>query len=195
MKTQLLSLQENTEVKVTEDTQFVLQFPSTATGSKYLVNLIFETPGVSGEIIGAYSLKSGEELDLTTLSTHKVPHTTCFTRIKGALHEGAKSNYVGKIIIEKPAQQTNSFLEQSVLILGENTTNNSQPILEIEADDVKASHGSTTGRIREDQVYYLMSRGLDKKESEDLIVDGFFESLINKIQDTSVSEKIRGTLV
>ncbi|HSX39267.1 MAG TPA: SufD family Fe-S cluster assembly protein [Candidatus Saccharimonadales bacterium] len=194
MKTQLVTLAENTEVKVTEDTQFVLQFPAMA-GEKYSLNVIFEKPGVSGEIIGIYSLKKDQSVDLTTISTHKAPHTTCFTRIKGALYDNAKSSYTGKIIIEKPAQQTQSFLEDNILVLGNETLNTSQPILEIEADDVKASHGSTTGRINEEQVYYLESRGLDKTEAQTLIVDGFFESLVNKIEDATVAEAIRSALV
>jgi len=194
MKTQLVMLNENTEIKVTEDTQFVLQFPSVAQGAKYSLNLIFEKQGVSGEILCAYALTAGQELNLTTLSTHKAPNTSCLTQIKGALYTGSKSNYTGKIIIEKPAQQTTAFLDQAVLVLGEDTNNISQPILEIEADDVKASHGSTTGRVNEDQVYYLMSRCLSRDESQAIIVEGFFESLINKIEDTSVAAVARSAI-
>src|SRR5438067_670376 len=91
MKTQLIKLAENIEVRPTEDTQFVLEFPQTTTSEKYSINVIFEKPGVSGEIIGIYSLHNREQVDLTTISTHKAPNTTCLTRIKGALYDGAKS--------------------------------------------------------------------------------------------------------
>ena len=63
-------------------------------------------------------------------------------------------------------------------------------ILEIEADDVKASHGATTGRISEEQVYYLMARGLSRKEAEEIIVEGYFESLLSRIVDPKVRESV-----
>jgi Fe-S cluster assembly protein SufD len=97
---------------------------------------------------------------------------------------------VGKIIIAKKAFQTNSYLNNKTLVIGEGTKNVTRPILEIEADDVKASHGATTGRVRVDDVYYLTSRGLTKKEAEEIIVEGFFESLVAKIEDEDVREKV-----
>ena len=98
---------------------------------------------------------------------------------------------MGKIIIAKKAFQTNSYLNNKTLVIGEGTKNITRPILEIEADDVKASHGSTTGRVREDDVYYLTSRGLTKKEAEEVIVEGFFESVVAKIEAGVVREKVR----
>ncbi|KKS59963.1 MAG: SufBD protein [candidate division WWE3 bacterium GW2011_GWF2_42_42] len=97
---------------------------------------------------------------------------------------------MGKIIIAKKAFQTNSYLNNKTLVIGEGTKNITRPILEIEADDVKASHGATTGRVRESDVYYLRSRGLTKKEAEEIIVEGFFESLVAKIEDGDVREKV-----
>jgi Fe-S cluster assembly protein SufD len=182
-------------VSVTEDTQFVLRLTPHKADTKYIAELVFETEGISAEILGMFSLKKSQFLDLTTITNHKVPHTSCTTKIKGVLADKSKANYVGKIIIAKPAQQTSSFLEHAVLVNGEETTNNSQPILEIEADDVKASHGSTTGRVDASQVYYLMSRGLSQKESQKLIVEGFFDTLLNTVSDEGVREQIRAELL
>lgn len=195
MKTVLQKLNENTEIPVTVDTQFVLDLSLLDTRKPYVLNLLFETQGVSAEVIGLYKLKKDQEINLTTISTHKVPNTSCVVNIKGVLMDKAKSSYAGKILIEKPAQQTSSFLNQNILVLGEETVNNSQPILEIEADDVKASHGSTTGRVDENIIYYLMSRGLDKSESETLIVEGFFESLLGTIVDGNVRNAVKKTLI
>lgn len=190
MKCELVTLTENTVIKVARNTQFVLAF-DIFDGRKLSIDLQFETPNVSAEIIGLYFLKEGQSLDLTTITTHKSPNTSCFTNIRGVLGNGTKSNYVGKIIIEKSAQQTSSFLHDSVLVVGENTQNSSEPILEIEADDVKASHGATTGRINPDHVYYLQSRGLTINEAQDQIVQGFFEEMLSKITSEKVREKVK----
>ena len=141
-----------------------------------------------------YSLGVNESVVLTTSTIHKAPFTSCVTYIKGVLFDGGNSSYTGKIIIEKKAQQTNSYLNDNILVVGENTKNNSKPILEIEADDVKASHGATTGRVNEDQLYYLESRGLSEVESQNLIVEGFFESLLSKITDDKIKNKIRNKI-
>lgn len=187
MKTELIHLGESEIIKVSQDTQFVLDLSH----GKHDVAFVFDKEGVSAEIIGVYKLKPNEEMNLTTITDHRARNTSCVTKIKGALSDGSKSTYLGKIIIRKSAQQTSSFLEDNVLVVGEGTYNNSQPILEIDADDVKASHGATTGRVDESSVYYLMSRGLSKTESENLVVEGFFESLISKIEDEKVRSEVR----
>ncbi|MFZ5424275.1 MAG: SufD family Fe-S cluster assembly protein [Patescibacteria group bacterium] len=192
MKVEFLKLKENNSISVTEDTQFVLDIPFKS--GKYVVELKFEKEGVAAEIIGLYKLGMGDNLHLTTIANHLAPHTTCVTNVKGVLTNGSKSDYIGKILINKKAQQTSSYLDDSVLILGENTHNNSQPILEIEADDVKASHGATTGRIDENQIYYLTSRGLTRVEAQDLIVDGFFESVLATIKSDEIRQKLKDTL-
>ena len=192
MITKVLTPTENTIVKVTEDTQYVLDFPSMQ--GEYVVDLQFEKQGVEAELIGMYVAGKGDDLKLTTIANHKVPHTKCTTNVKGVLLDKGKSSYIGKIIIAKPAQQTSSYLDDAVLVVGQDTQNKSQPILEIDADDVKASHGATTGRIDENQVYYLTSRGLSKKEASELIVDGFFESMLSTIADENIRNKVKSKL-
>jgi Fe-S cluster assembly protein SufD len=189
MKSKLITLSGNNLIKVVEDMQYVLAFPDLAAGKKFNVELIFEKPGVNAEIIGAYKLVGDETLDLVTGSKHVAPNTSCVTYIRGVLNDKAVSNYVGKIFIDKKGSQTNAYLHDNVLVLGDKTRNSSKPILEIEANDVKASHGAATGRINEEKIYYLMSRGLNQKEAEDLIVKGFLENILDKITDASVREK------
>ena len=194
MLTKLLELVSGEiSLEVLEDTQFVVDL-SKKVNDVSLV-LIFNKSGIKAEIICMYSLGVNKSVVLTTSTIHKVPNTSCVTYVKGVLFDGGNSSYTGKIIIEKKAQQTNSYLNDNVLVVGENTKNNSKPILEIEADDVKASHGATTGRVSEDQLYYLESRGLNKIESQSLIVEGFFESLLSKITDDKIKNKIRGKVL
>lgn len=192
MKTEFVKLTEDTRISVAEDTQYVIDFSDLNLEdiNTLSLTLVFEKQGISAQIIGVYKLQGNTSVKLTTVTDHKVPNTSCITRIKGVLLDSAKSEYIGKILIEKPAQQTSSFLEDNVLLLGDGCKNGSQPILEIEADDVKASHGATTGRIDQSQIYYLASRGLNVSEAESLIVEGFFESLTKEINDAKIREKV-----
>lgn len=182
------------KIDVLEDTQYVLDFTG-ANETAYSIELDLSKQGVKAEIYGLYNLKKDQKLKFTTVVRHLATHTSCLTQIKGVLGDGCESDYVGKILINKTGQQTTSFLNHGVLVVGEDTSNKSQPILEIDADDVKASHGATTGRLDESQMYYLMSRGLTKKEATNVIVTGFFEELCHKIEDTSVGAKLLERLV
>lgn len=189
MKIELIKITKSIVLPVVEDTQFVLQMPENCT-KPLEVCLEFVKEGVTAEIISLYRVKKGNKVSLVTVAHHKVPNTSCMTKIKKVLEDDAESDYIGKIIIEKPAQQTSSFLEDATLVLGDHTKNRSDPILEIEADDVKASHGATTGRVDKEHVYYLMSRGLTPQEAEDIIVEGFFESLMAHLADQSLRDQI-----
>lgn len=187
MKTELIKLKDEMTISAAQDSQYVLNL---AEGRKAKITLFFEKEGVSAEIIGLFTAGKDTDVDLETVVIHRVPNTSCMTYVKGVLFEGGKSNYVGRIIIEKAAQKTNSFLTTNVLVVGGDTHNSSQPILMIEADDVKASHAATTGRIDPNEVYYLQSRGFSKDEAEGVIVDGFFESLLSKITDDEIKKEM-----
>lgn len=177
---------EDLVIKVLEDMQFVILG---AEGNEMSLKLIFEKPEVSAEIIGIFNLRTGENIKLKTSSVHKAPQSSCSTFIKAVLNDNSAFDYRGEILIEKNAQQTTAYLHDNVLVAGENTKRNSQPILEIEANDVKASHGSTTGRIDESQLYYLESRGLEKPQAEEIIKEGFLAGLVGKIADLKIREK------
>jgi len=187
-KAQILKLTENTKFHVSEDLDLVLDLFETKNPVK--LEVIFDKPGVSCHLIGLYVLNEGEKLDLETSATHMVRNTSCLQDVRGILKDNSDSRYIGSIIIEKEAFQTESFLDDNVLVLGEGTKNQADPVLEIKNNDVKASHGSTTGRINEDEIFYLMARGLSRKDAENLIVEGFFEKLLNQIEDESVREEI-----
>ena len=194
MKTVMVNPTKNTEIEVTEDTQFVLNIRNFSADESYQLNLIFNKPFVSSEILGIFNIGKGKTLNLTTVTNHIAPHTSCMTKVKYVLDSKAKTNYLGKILIQKSAYQTSSFLHTDALVIGEDTSNVSEPVLQIEANDVKASHGSTTGRINPDHLYYLMSRALDYETAQNLIVQGFFESLISKIADVKVRSQMKKSL-
>jgi Fe-S cluster assembly protein SufD len=187
-KAEILKLTQNITYQVVEDVDLVLDLFETSSPVK--LEIIFDKPGVSCHLIGMYVLNNGEKLDFTTIAKHETRNTSCLQDVRGVLRDNSDSKYIGSIVIEENASQTESFLDDSVLVLGQGTKNQSEPILEIKNNDVKASHGSTTGRINEDEIFYLQSRGLSKKESENIIVEGFFEKLLNQIEDTTIREVI-----
>jgi len=187
-KAEILKLTQNITYQVVEDVDLVLDLFETSSPVK--LEIIFDKPGVSCHLIGMYVLNNGEKLDFTTIAKHETRNTSCLQDVRGVLRDNSDSKYIGSIVIEENASQTESFLDDSVLVLGQGTKNQSEPILEIKNNDVKASHGSTTGRINEDEIFYLQSRGLSKKEAENIIVEGFFEKLLNQIEDTTIREVI-----
>ena len=100
----------------------------------------------------------------------------------------------GVIWLRPEAQQTNAYQANHNLLLSQKARADALPILEIEADDVRCKHGSTTGRIDDEQVFYLMSRGLSYQEAQRMIVQGFFETVITEFTEEGVQEKIRMAL-
>ncbi len=183
-KAEIIKLNGHKKYHVTQDVDLVLDLFDSKERSN--LELIFDTPGVSCHLIGLYVLNEGEKLDFKTSATHLVRNTSCLQDVRGVLKDNSESKYIGSIVIEENASLTESFLDDGVLVLGSGTKNQADPILEIKNNDVKASHGSTTGRINEEEIFYLMARGLSKKESENIIVEGFFEKLLNQIEDEEV---------
>ncbi len=187
-KAEILKLNGHIKYLVNEDVDLILDLFDTTEPSH--LEIIFEKEGVSCHLIGLYVLNEGEKLDFKTSATHKVRNTSCLQDVRGILKDNTESKYIGSIVIEENASLTESFLDDGVLVLGNGTKNQADPILEIKNNDVKASHGSTTGRISNEEVFYLMARGLSRKEAENIIVEGFFEKLLNQIEDSKAREII-----
>ncbi len=155
------------------------------------INTNFNGQGSSCSNLGIFLGKGKEHIDFTTNVYHNVENTTNNILVDGILRHESSSVYRGLIKIEKAAQKTNSYLANHILKLGEKTLANSIPSLKIDANDVKASHGATVGQINEEHLFYLMARGLSRQEAERLIVEGFFEPVIQKIPLEELREKIR----
>ena len=151
----------------------------------------FNGQGSQCSNIGVFLGKEKEHIDFTTNVYHNAKNTTNDILVDGILKGESSSVYRGLIKIEKQAQKTYSFLANHILKLGEKTLANSIPSLKIDANDVKASHGATVGQINEEHLFYLMARGLSRAEAERLIVEGFFEPVIQKIPLEELREKIR----
>ena len=152
----------------------------------------FNGQGSTCSNLGVFLGRGKEHIDFTTNMYHNAENTTNNVLVDGILKDESSSAYRGLIKIEKQAQKTNSYLANHILKLGEKTLANSIPSLKIDANDVKASHGATVGQIDEEHLFYLMARGLSRAEAEKLIVEGFFEPVIQKIPLEELREKIRG---
>ena len=159
------------------------------------VDTLFNGPGGNATNLGVMIGKNRQHLDCTTNAYHNVPNTTNDIVANAIMMDNSSSIYRGLIKIAKEAQGTNSFLSNNVLKLSEKAVANSIPALEIDANEVKASHGATIGQIDEEQLFYLRSRGLSQIDAERLIVEGFFEPIIHKITDEKVQEKFRAAIL
>lgn len=151
----------------------------------------FNGQGSSCSNVGIFLGKGKEHIDFTTNVYHNAENTTNDILVDGILRDESSSVYRGLIRIPKEGQKTNSYLANHILKLGDKTLANSIPSLKIDANDVKASHGVTVGQVDEEQLFYLMARGLSRQDAEKLIVEGFFEPVIQKIPSEELKEKIR----
>ena len=135
---------------------------------------------------GIMLLNGDQHHELKTNINHKYENCKSSQLVKSVLLDKSNGTYQGKIFVDKRAQKTNGYQLSKALLLSENSEFNSKPELEIYADDVKCSHGSTTGNIDENAVFYLMSRGLSKAQASKIIVEGFLNEAIETITDPTI---------
>ena len=138
---------------------------------KYIVELVGE--GAHAEIIGGFRGKGKDKIEIEIEVRHMAPNTTANTHIRGVVDDSSQAKVNGMIKVFKGAQKTNSFLAERILILSDKARAETIPNLEIEADDVKCSHAAAVGKIDAEQIFYLMSRGLNEKQAQEMIVEGF----------------------
>jgi Fe-S cluster assembly protein SufD len=135
-----------------------------------------------------------QHFHLHTLQRHLVPHTTSDLLIKGCLKDRARSVYQGLIQVSEGAQGTNAYQANRNLLLSEQARADSIPGLEILANDVRCTHGATIGHVDDEQMYYLMARGLPRLEAQRLIVEGFFAPVLDRIPLEAVREQLRDVI-
>jgi very-short-patch-repair endonuclease len=135
--------------------------------------------GEGAEVIinSATWLKNQELLNLNLTIIHAAPNTQAHTSLKAVVDDTARAVINGTIIVQKDAQKTNSFLEERVLLLSDKARADAIPNLEIEANDVKCSHAAAVGRIDEEQLFYLKSRGIPEPQAKTLIAKGFLNHI------------------
>jgi Fe-S cluster assembly protein SufD len=138
-------------------------------------------PGAACEMLGLYFGSGAQHVDVHTLQDHRAPHTTSDLLYRGAVKDTARSVFAGLIRVHPGAQKTNAFQANRNLILSEGARSDSIPKLEIMANDLRCTHGSATSRLNEEHIFYLMSRGLSRKQATFMIVEGFFADVFDRI--------------
>jgi Fe-S cluster assembly protein SufD len=150
--------------------------------------------GATSRVTGAYFSDGDQHLDYDTFQEHIAPNTTSDFAFKGALRDEATAVWRGMIRVEEDAQKTNSYQENRNLMLSDDAHADSIPGLEILANDVRCTHGSTTGRVDREQLFYAMARGLTRHDAERLIVRGFFQDVLDRIELEPVREALGAAL-
>jgi Fe-S cluster assembly protein SufD len=154
-------------------------------------SVVLNEPGSAARLYGLVFADDRQHLDYQTRQDHIAPHTESDLLFRSALLDRARTVLRGVVHLRKAAQQTSAYQSTHSLLLSENARADALPILEIEADDVRCKHGSTTGQVDDEQIFYLMSRGLSRQEAQRMIVQGFFETVITEFPVEGVQEKIR----
>jgi Fe-S cluster assembly protein SufD len=146
---------------------------------------IFELTSAGAEvyIYGLFTGKDADKYKIETIQHHKAPSATSNLLIKGVFADESKFDYSGLIRIEKEGQNSHAYQKNQNLILSPGAFVQSKPYLEILANEVFCTHGSTTGKLNSEQVYYLMTRGLSESESKNLLVEGFITEVIDKVKE------------
>jgi Fe-S cluster assembly protein SufD len=151
-------------------------------------------PGATSRVTGAYFADGEQHMDYDTFQEHIAPSTESDFAFKGALRESARSVWRGMIRVEPDAQKTNAYQENRNLLLSSEAHADSIPGLEIMANDVRCTHGATLGKVNREELFYLMSRGLSRGEAERLIVRGFFQDVLDRIDLEPVREALGAAL-
>ena len=151
--------------------------------------------GATGRMSGFYFTDGVQHLDHDTQQNHMAPNTTSDLLFKGALQDRSRSVWQGMIYVAPGAQKTDGYQANRNLVLSKKARADSIPGLEILADDVRCTHGATVGKIDQDQVFYLRSRGISYSEAERLIVEGFFDPIMQRIPFEGVRARFQEAIV
>lgn len=156
--------------------------------------IVLAGPGAEAEVIGLFLGHGDDQLNVQIDTIHAAPNTRGNTIFKAVLGGKSSFEFNGMIKIEVGAQGSNDFLQQDSLMLSSDAKANSVPGLEIEANDVKASHGATAKPVDPEQKFYLMSRGLSEEQAEAMVVMGFLAPVLKRFEGVEWKEKILSSL-
>ncbi|MBI4185078.1 MAG: Fe-S cluster assembly protein SufD [Proteobacteria bacterium] len=159
------------------------------------VHLRLDGPGSDAHVNGAYLVGGESHVDNTGLIEHVAPHASSRQTFKGVLFGRARGVFQGKILVRRDAQKTDGYQLHQALLLSPGAEVDAKPELEIYADDVKCSHGATTGALDADALFYLMSRGIAEAEAWRMLTEAFVKEVIEEVKIDSVAEAFRDVLV
>jgi Fe-S cluster assembly protein SufD len=149
-------------------------------------NAQIQGTGVTANFHGLYMPSGNEHVDNHTVMDHEKPHCDSNELYRGVLMDQSTGVFNGKVFVRRDAQKTNAFQSNGNIVVSDTATMNSKPELEIYADDVKCSHGSTTGQLDDDAMFYLRTRGLSTDSARKMLVTAFMEDVLEKLVNPDV---------
>ncbi|PYJ41184.1 MAG: Fe-S cluster assembly protein SufD, partial [Verrucomicrobia bacterium] len=147
--------------------------------------------GARSDLLALSVAHHKQEFDARTLQDHRSPHTTSDLLYKNALSDRSRTIFGGLIRVERHAHFTDAYQKVRNLLLSDDAEANSMPGLEILADNVKCSHGATSGQVDEEEMFYLLSRGIPEIIAKQLIVAGFLDEVIGRLSDSLIGQHLR----
>jgi Fe-S cluster assembly protein SufD len=165
-----------------------------ATVARVDLGASLEGPGARSEMLGLYYGSRDQHFDHETRQDHRVPHAQSDLLYKGALDDRSRAVFRGLIKVWPNAQRTDAYQTNRNLILSRRAEATSLPNLEIEADDVRCSHAATVGHLDEEELFYIMSRGIPRREAERLVVFGFFGDVLDRLPLPGVVRELRSAI-
>ena len=202
LKNYKLDKEENNNIKysynnINLDTNSVAENFILSSGSSFIKNEIncnLNGKYSSAFVNGIFNLDNNKNHEIRTSINHLNENTKSYQLIKSVLGENTKSAYQGKIFVKSNAQKTDGYQLSKAILLSDNAEFNAKPELEIYADDVKCSHGSASGSLNQDSIFYIMSRGLNYIEAKELLINGFLLDVVEKITDNEIKNLIKNIM-
>jgi Fe-S cluster assembly protein SufD len=154
------------------------------------LNSVIDGEGVDCYFRGLYIVKNGQVIDNHTLADHAKPNSHSNELYKGIMDESGQAIFNGKIMVRQDAQKTNAYQTNNNILLTNDASVNSKPQLEIFADDVKCSHGATTGQINPDEVFYLRSRGISESAAKKMLLSAYAHEVIDNIKNEELKKHV-----
>ncbi|MBI3963467.1 MAG: SufD family Fe-S cluster assembly protein [Candidatus Kerfeldbacteria bacterium] len=146
--------------------------------------------GASARLYGVFLGRNGDRVALSMETIHEAPATTGLTLLRSVLDDESVFDFDGMIRILPDAQQSDDILREHALLLSPRAVANAVPALEIQADDVRAAHAATAGRLDDEQVFYLQSRGVSERQAAHLIVQGFLDTVVRELDDRTLATEV-----
>jgi Fe-S cluster assembly protein SufD len=158
--------------------------------SRHDVSLKFNAEGGEAFVDGLYFLGGEQHHDTHSIIAHNVPNCTSHQTYKGILNDRSRGVFNGKVFVAVGASGTDGYQSNKNLLLSNDARVDTKPQLEIFNDDVKCSHGATVGQLEEEELFYLLSRGLNESLAKNLLTYGFAEEIVNKIGVESIKKQL-----
>ena len=180
---------EFSKVQLSKNTNFKKYlFSSGIKFGKFESDIKLNGTNSCGEVYSGLFLDNNNHQEVKTTIQHLKPNCQSHQDVKNVITSGSKGVFQGKIFVEEIAQKTNAYQLSKGLLLDKDSEFSTKPELEIYADDVKCSHGSTSGNIDKDALFYLKARGIDSKEAVKMIIKGFLETVLEKIKNKEIMD-------